>query len=565
MTHRSRRRRAIVELLRDVGRAARRAAADHAPGEVLRAGRPPARDRHHPPVVHPQRRPRRRPARDAARARRASCSWHPDHMRHRYENWVEGLNGDWLISRQRFFGVPIPVWYPLDADGEPDLRPAARCPTRTTLPIDPSTDVPAGLHRRPARPARRVHRRPRRHGHVGDVVAHARRSPAGWVDDPDLFARVFPMDMRPQAHDIIRTWLFATRRARALRARRRCRGANAAISGWILDPDRKKMSKSKGNVVTPMPLLEQYGTDAVRYWAAYGPPGRRHRVRRGPDEDRPQARHQAAQRQPSSCSASATAPRRRRRRHRPARPVDARRGSTTSSTRRPPAFEGFDYARALERTEAFFWWFCDDYVELVKGRAYGTPGTTRPRSARPPCAPRPRRCTACSPRSCRSSPKRSGAGGTRARSTGAAWPEADALVGRRPPATDVDRPRPRRRGARRQVRRAKTEAKVSQRAAVDRRRRDLPGERDRPRRDRPRRPPRGRHDRRRRPDRAPRRHPHGRRRPGRAHPRLTSRRRLATGAGPKAEQNRTEWSGGFMTARRHREPCRRTAGPRTPW
>ena len=130
-------------------------------------------------------------------------------MRHRYENWVEGLNGDWLISRQRFFGVPFPVWYPLDADGEVD-HDQPLLPDEATLPIDPSTDVPARLHRRPARPARRLHRRPRRHGHVGDVVAHpADRRPAG-SDDPDLFARVFPMDLRPQAHDIIRTWLFAT-------------------------------------------------------------------------------------------------------------------------------------------------------------------------------------------------------------------------------------------------------------------------------------------------------------------------------------------------------------------
>ena len=130
-------------------------------------------------------------------------------MRHRYENWVEGLNGDWLVSRQRFFGVPMPVWYPLDAAGEP-VYDEPLLPDESRLPIDPSTDVPVGLRGRPARPARRLHRRPGHHRHLGDVVADpADRRPLGGRGS-DLFDRVFPMDMRPQGHDIIRTWLFST-------------------------------------------------------------------------------------------------------------------------------------------------------------------------------------------------------------------------------------------------------------------------------------------------------------------------------------------------------------------
>ena len=181
------------------------------------------------------------------------------------------------------------------------------------------------------------------------------------------------MDLRPQGHDIIRTWLFST----VLRSHDEfghVPWSDAALSGWILDPDRKKMSKSKGNVVTPIDLLEQYGSDGVRYWAASRPPRHRHRVRRAADEGRPPAGHQAAQR----VEVRAVARRRRRApveaavgRGAAARPGDAGRRWRDWSTTPPSAFEGFDYARALERTEQFFWRFCDDYLELVKGRAYG--------------------------------------------------------------------------------------------------------------------------------------------------------------------------------------------------
>ena len=167
--------------------------ADPADDELLREGRQAARDRLDPPVVHPQRRPRRRAARprcSPAAPRSPGC---PTHMKHRYDNWVGGLNGDWLISRQRFFGIPFPVWYPLDAEGEPDYDHPLLA-GEDELPVDPSTDVPAGLHRGPARQARRLHRRPRRDGHLGDLVADAadrrrlgdRRRPvaAGLPDGP---------------------------------------------------------------------------------------------------------------------------------------------------------------------------------------------------------------------------------------------------------------------------------------------------------------------------------------------------------------------------------------------
>ncbi len=199
-----------------------------------------------------------------------------------------------------------------------------------------------------------------------------------WLDDPDLFARVFPMDVRPQGHDIIRTWLFATV-VRAHYEHGSLPWWNAALSGWILDPDRKKMAKSVGNVVTPLPLIDQYGADAVRYWAASARPG----VDTAFDEGQMKIGRKLANKLLNTSKfvlAAGAAPVGTT----PTAPLDlamlARLDEVVDEATR--AFDEYDYARALERTEAFFWWFCDDYVELVKGRAYGTQGDEAAASAR---------------------------------------------------------------------------------------------------------------------------------------------------------------------------------------
>ena len=215
-------------------------------------------------------------------------------MRTRYENWVGGLNGDWLISRQRFFGVPIPVWYPIDADGEVDYdQPIV--PDSSALPVDPVAEPPAGFEES----QRGVPGGFTGDPDVMDTWATSSLTPqiaGGWRDDPELFAKVFPMDVRPQAHDIIRTWLFSTV-VRSHLEHDSLPWKHATISGFILDPDRKKMSKSKGNAITPIDMLREHGSDAIRYWSASARLGTDAAAGHRPDEGRPAAGDQGAQRQ----------------------------------------------------------------------------------------------------------------------------------------------------------------------------------------------------------------------------------------------------------------------------
>lgn len=291
-------------------------------------------------------------------------NWHPDFMRIRYRNWTENLQIDWCISRQRFFGVPFPLWFAVDEEGIPDLsRPLIA--SADQIPVDPMNSAPLGFDES---------QRDRPNGFtaesdVFDTWFTSSLTPqicTLWQLDPEQHRKLFPTDLRPQSHEIIRTWAFYSV-VKSLLHENTIPWKHVGISGWVLDPDRKKMSKSKGNVLTPMHLLDEYSADAVRYWTAS--------ARLGADTAFDEKILKVGKRLVTKIFNASKFVLTQNGEHYPItseldlafmfrlRELTVRVGEM---------HQRFDYATALKETESFFWnIFTDTYIELVKARSRG--------------------------------------------------------------------------------------------------------------------------------------------------------------------------------------------------
>lgn len=343
----------------------------------------------------------------ALKEKAAECNWYPEYMRIRMDQWIDGLSWDWCISRQRYFGVPIPVWY-IKKDGEENL--ITHIASREELPVNPISDAPEGYeyievsgvsssgrqgHLQNWYKAKNISTgeivKIKPEADVMDTWATSSVSPQlnsrainkDYAVDYDRHQKLFPADLRPQAHEIIRTWAFYTV-VKAHLHEDTIPWKNLMISGWCLASDKTKMSKSKGNVVTPVDLIEEKGTDVVRYWASTS--------RLGTDtafsEDVLKIGKKLVNKVWNASKFAAIhldkitqAP--------VSAVADIEQGVICETldkwvltrlhraiAKATEEFEKFEYCNARVAVEDFFWNdFCDNYLELIKKRAYNEDGS----------------------------------------------------------------------------------------------------------------------------------------------------------------------------------------------
>ncbi len=292
----------------------------------------------------------------------ANVRWHPDHMENRFREWVENLNWDWCISRQRYYGVTFPVWY-CDACGAVNLA------DEDELPLDPTT-------RAPSHPCTCGSTSFTPETDVMDTWATSSLSPqivGQWLANPALYDKVYPFSLRPQAHEIIRTWAFYTI-VKSYHHFGATPWTDAGISGWGLAPEGAgKISKSRGGgPLSPQEILEDFGADAVRYWTSSAGFGRDsvidvQKIEMGAKlvtklwnvarfSERFLADHSPSVAVPMLSPAD--------------RWILA--GLQQLIRRATEAFRAYDYATAKNETDAFFWHdFADNYLEMAKLRLYG--------------------------------------------------------------------------------------------------------------------------------------------------------------------------------------------------
>jgi valyl-tRNA synthetase len=328
---------------------------------------------------------------DLLKTKAAECNWFPEYMKVRIDQWIDGLSWDWCISRQRFFGVAFPVWYSKRAGEEGKILVAEI----DQLPCDPNVDLPRGYSREEVTAET----------DIMDTWMTSSVSPqlssrgisAEISFDKQRHEKLFPADLRPQAHEIIRTWAFYTLVKSTLH-QNSVPWKNLMISGWCLAADKTKMSKSKGNVVTPTALIEEKGSDIVRYWASTSHLG----ADTAYSEDvfkigqklitklfnaakfasmnfgilDKRTLRQAQGDTESDVMLSSACP----------EPVEGSKHDSCREAadlwilsklqltlkRATSEFEKFEYASAREAIEEFFWKdFCDNYLEICKVRSYG--------------------------------------------------------------------------------------------------------------------------------------------------------------------------------------------------